>query len=494
MWANHHPDQHCLEFSNTNPNVMYSTNDGGVFKTLNDTAATVSWQSLNNGYRTTMFYTCAVDHATPGNNIIIGGAQDNGSWYTNTTNPLTPWVTPRGGDGSYCAIADHQTNYYFSIQSAKMMKATLDASGNLTAFARIDPRGIYGTPLQKQVEFINPFTLDPNNNNIMYMAGAKYLWRNDDLSGIPLVGNWDSINTNWTKWTDSVPIANSIITAVTACKVPANRVYYGTDNKHVYKVDNANIGTPTPVDITPTTGSVLFPGGYVSCISVDPLDGNKVFVCFSNYGVYSIYYSADGGTTWTKQAGNLEQVVSGGGNGPSVRWLSILHVADGTVYLAATSTGLYATDSLNGVNTIWTQQGFNTIGNAVCDMIDVRQSDGLIVIATHANGIYSANITSVGDIARVTEVAKPNNDFQLTSFPNPISQSATIEFTLSKHTNVNLQIVDDCGRLVETLVNEPMEQGKHSIHFDRKNLASGLYYYSLTADNRRKTNKLIITK
>jgi len=149
---------------------------------------------------------------------------------------------------------------------------------------------------------------------------------------------------------------------------------------------------------------------------------------------------------------------------------------------------------LNGVNTIWTQQGFNTIGNAVCDMIDVRQSDGLIVIATHANGIYSANITSVGDIARVTEVAKPNNDFQLTSFPNPISQSATIEFTLSKHTNVNLQIVDDCGRLVETLVNEPMEQGKHSIHFDRKNLASGLYYYSLTADNRRKTNKLIITK
>ncbi|MCX6297037.1 MAG: hypothetical protein NTX97_13450 [Bacteroidetes bacterium] len=257
-YPNHHPDQHCLEFLPSNPDVMFSTNDGGIFKTNDNTAGAVVWQSKNNGYLSTMFYTVAIDHATPGNNVIIAGAQDNGSWFTNSAVPTSPWVQPRSGDGSYCAIADGRTNYYFSIQNGKMMKSTLDAAGAMTGFARIDPIGL------KNPEFINPYTLDPNNNNYMYLAGGKYLWRNNDLSGIPLVGNWDSIATNWVQFVDSVPTVNSIITAVTACKTPLNRVYYGTDKQKVYRVDNANVGTPTPVNITSTTPGVVFPSGYVS--------------------------------------------------------------------------------------------------------------------------------------------------------------------------------------------------------------------------------------
>ena len=421
-YLNHHPDQHKLEFSPSNPDIMYSSNDGGVFKTMNNTDSVVVWQSLDNGYVTSMFYTVAIDHATPNNNVIIGGAQDNGSWFTNNNTITSPWLHSYGGDGSYCAIADNRTSYYFSIQNGmRVGKVNLDANGNALSFARIDPIG------GKGYQWMNPFVLDPNNNNIMYLAGGKYLWRNNDLSAIPMINNWDSISTNWVQFTDSVPTSGSTITALTVCKTPANRVYYGTDNKKIYRVDNANTGTPTPVDITSTTTGVLFPsGGYVSNIAVDPNDGDKLFVIFSNYNVYSMYYSSDGGTTWSKQGGNLEttiptQVV----NNPSIRWASILHVADGTVYLMATSVGLFATDSLKGTNTVWVQQGINTIGNSVCDMIETRQSDGLVVIATHANGMYSTNITSVGDVAAsVKDIAAFNNEFQLSSYPNPFIQTA----------------------------------------------------------------------
>lgn len=484
-YANHHPDQHGLEFLPSNPDVMFSYNDGGIFKTLNDTAAAVVWQPLNNGYLTSMFYTVAIDHATPGNDVIIAGAQDNGSWFTNNAVPTSPWVQPRGGDGSYCAIADGRTNYYFSIQNAKMMKATLDGAGAVTSFARIDPIGL------KKPEFINPYTLDPNNNNYMYLAGGKYLWRNNDLSGIPMIGNWDSISTNWVQFVDSVPAVNSTITAVTACKTPANRVYYGTDNKRVFRVDNANVGTPTPVDITPTTGGVVFPAGYVSCIAADPLDGNKIIVTFSNYGSYSVFYSQNGGTTWAKAGGNLE---ASSISSPSVRWASILHVADGIVYLLATSTGLYATDTLNGIATAWVQQGTSTIGNSVCDMIETRSSDGLIVVATHASGIYSTTITSVNNIVTVKDIVASKSELQLINYPNPVIDNTTIEFTLSTKANVNLQIWDAYGRLQETLINELMQEGKHSIPFNKKNLKSGIYYYSLTADKKRKTNKMVIVK
>lgn len=488
-YPNHHPDQHCLEFLPSNPDVMISSNDGGVFKTMDNTDSAVVWESLNNGYLTTMFYTVAIDHATPGNNIIIAGAQDNGTWYTNSAISTDPWVQPRSGDGSFCAISDNQTDYYFSIQNGKMMKATLDANGNKTSFARIDPIGL------KDPEFINPFVLDPNNNNIMYLAGGKYLWRNDDLSGIPMIGNWDSISINWTKFADSVPLPGSMITAVHACKGTANRVYYGTDKKKVYRVDNANVGTPVPLDITPVTGVVFPPSGFVSCVNTDPLDGNKVFVVFSNYGVYSLFYSPDAGITWARVAGNLEQFASGSGNGPSLRWASVLHVSDGTVYLVATSTGLYATDSLNGTSTVWVQQGTSTIGNSVCDMIETRDSDGLVVIATHSSGIYSANITSVNDIATGQNlITGIKNEQKLINYPNPVTESTSIVFSLNKNSRVNLQILDEYGRLVETLVNTALPAGEHKVDYNAKNLKPGIYYYSLITDEKRKTNKMLIVK
>src|SRR5207253_3046450 len=112
---------------------------------------------------------------------------------------------------------------------------------------------------------------------------------------------------------------------------------------------------------------------------------------------YSIFYTANADSTvptWVKVAGNLEQNTAGSGNGPSIRWVSILPVPNGTVYLAATSTGLYGTDTLMGTTTLWAQQGAATIGNSICDMIDFRTTDGLVAVATHSHGIFTTHITS----------------------------------------------------------------------------------------------------
>lgn len=483
-YPNHHPDQHVITFLPSNPNVMLSANDGGISRTNDCTASSITWNSLNNGYLTTMFYTVAIDHGTTNSDIIAAGAQDNGTWWTNNANLTSPWTHPRGGDGSYCAIEDGAGMYYFSIQKGKMNKSTLDAAGNVTATRRIDPIG------GEKYLFINPFTLDPNNQHIMYLAGGKYLWRNDDLSAIPLDNQWDSISTNWVRWNDSVPTANSLITAVHACKTPANRVYYGTDKKKIYRVDNANTGTPTPVDITATS----FPSaGYVSSITSDPNDGNKIVVTFSNYSVYSIYYSNDGGTTWTKGAGNLEQNSTGTGNGPSVRWVSILPVSDGTIYLASTSTGLYATDTLNGTNTVWVRQGQNTIGTVVCDMTDVRVSDGLVVLATHANGIYSAHFTSVNDIVTVHNYAAVSH-LEMNLYPNPATDQLNIKYTIEKSVPVDISLLDELGRPVRMISSGNKSQGEYSEQLSVADLAAGMYYVRMRAGEMTETKAVVVTK
>lgn len=481
-YPNNHPDNHVLAFLPSDPNVLFNANDGGIFRTDDVMAPAVTWSSLNNGYFTTQFYTIAIDHGTNGSDIIAAGAQDNGTWWTNNNTLTSPWKHIRGGDGSYVQIENGGAMYYCSIQNGKMNKQTLDASGNVTASRRIDPIG------GEDYKFINPFMLDPNNQNMMYLAGGKYLWRNNDLSQIPVDNQWDSISTNWVRWNDSVPQANVFISALHVCKTPANRVYYGTDKKRVFRVDNANTGTPTPVEVSPTN----FPqNGFVSCITTNPNDSNEVLVAFSNYSMYSIYQSMDAGATWVKAAGNLEATVSGSGNGPSVRWLSVIPVSDGKVYLAATSTGLYATDTLMGTSTVWVRQGENTIGAVVCDMIDFRESDGTVVLATHANGIYSATITSVNDIVTVPENYNSVLSMSMNVYPNPATDQVNITYTLPQNGDAEIVLIDELGRIIQSQQRRNLTAGEQRAELSLDNVTAGIYYVRLRSGTLTETRALI---
>ena len=486
-YQNHHPDQHEILFYPSDPNKMLSGNDGGVFRTDNCLQDTMQWTSLDNGYITAMFYTLAIDHGTPGNEIVIGGTQDNGSWFTNDTILTNPWVTPRGGDGSFCAIADGRTSYYFSIQNGKMMKANVDNDGTITSFARIDPIGA------KDYQFINPFTLDPNNNNLMYLAAGKYLWKNTDLSGIPMINNWDSISTNWVQWPDSVPVAGAEVTAIGVSKTPANRVYYGTSKRKLYRINDAQNGTPNPIDITGTTQPNLFPSnGYINCIAVDPQDADKVMVVFSNYVVYSVFYTTNGGGRWRKVAGNLEQNNSGTGNGPSIRWASIINPPEGgTAYLLGTSTGLYGTVNLDSTNTVWTQLAANDIGKVVVSMIDYRESDGRLLVATHSSGMYSTYIKNVNQLPNLANLKKMDEVSTVNIFPNPTKDVINIEFALNKAQKVSFALFDVMGRSANMMVSKSFETGKNNYQYNLSHLPRGTYYIKMNFENQE-INKLII--
>jgi hypothetical protein len=367
-----------------------------------------------------------------------------------------------------------------SRQEGKVAKSTLDANGNVTAFRRIDPVG------GSDYLFISPFVLDPNNSSIMYLAAGNRIWRNDSLDQIALTGQWDSISQGWFQMPDTIPAAGLQVTALAVSKTPANRLYFGTNNKKVYRVDSANTMSPDTVNIT----STLFPAGYVSCIAVDPTDGNKVLVVFSNYNVYSLFYSSDGGLTWTKSAGNLEQNSAGTGNGPSLRWASIIPVSTGTVYLVGTSTGLYGTNKLNGLSTVFTKLASNEIGNMVVDMLDYRVSDGLVVAGTHGAGVFSTNITDT----LTTGIA--NDDllsFDFTAYPNPAVQKIAMKFNLKQSENVSLKIYDVKGTLVDNFAEEKLNAGEHQYVFERKGNSAGIYFAQLKIGSSKvKTKRFII--
>lgn len=483
IYPNHHPDQHSVTFLPSDPDVMISTNDGGVFKTTNCMSPSVSWIPLNNGYLSTQFYTAALDHGTPNDSVIIGGAQDNGTLYTNSLSPTANWTMPSSGDGSYCAIADGGSAYYYSRQQGRVMKSTMKTNGQVDKLVRIDPTG------GADYVFISPFALDPSNQNMMYLAAGHKLWRNNDLSAFPMDSTWTTKLQNWDSLQTTLD-TNALITSIAvSTNNPPHRVYYGTDSRNLYRLDNANTGQPVPVNLTTST----LPAGatsFVSCIAVDPDSADHVMAVYSNYSIYSLFYSTDAGTTWTKVGGNLEATSTGAGNGPSVRWASILPVGNSRVYLVGTSTGLYATDTLMGTSTVWTLQSSAGIGNVPVDMIDVRRSDGLVAVATHGVGFYAGNVTDPGQVTGVKGLKKES---VLMIYPNPTNGPVNIAFTLEKAGTCDVEIIDEVGKVIKKINGASCVSGMNRLSMDLSSFSAGIYYCHLKGAED-KTVQFILTK
>lgn len=478
-YPNHHPDQHNLIFSKTNSNVVYSSSDGGVKKTSNLFDNSVTWTSLNNGYYSSQFYTLAVDQYTS-SDIVLAGAQDNGTQFVNSYSKSKPWVMSENGDGSFCAIAKNAKYFYTSRQQGIVVKSNIDINtGQLISYTRIDP----AAAITEDYDFINPFTLDANDDNIMYIAGGKQIFRCNNLAQFSIDNTWNKKTTGWDALTNTFDAARKI-TALASSKGDIKRLYYGTNNQRVYKIDNPESGNPTPVNIT----SALFPvNATVSSIAVDPENADRLLVCFSNYAVYSLFLSEDGGTTFTKVAGNLEQnITTGAGNGPSFRGATILPLSDGTrVYFVATSIGVFATDNLSGTATIWEQQSPTQIGNLVCSTILSRPTDGLVLVGTHGNGIYSTRYP----IGLSAKNKAENSVKKIVVYPNPANNFIKITIPENIVNSVgNINILNTNGKLVYN-EKEKLNQNKMISTSDLRN---GNYFLLIETNGTKYSQQFII--
>ncbi len=80
------------------------------------------------------------------------------------------------------------------------------------------------------------------------------------------------------------------------------------------------------------------------------------------------------------------------------------------------------------------------------------------------------------------------------NYPNPFNPTTKISYTLPKAGNVVLKVYNTLGQEVATLVNGAMAAGEHVASFDARNLASGVYFYRLTAGSYAATMKMVLLK
>jgi hypothetical protein len=93
----------------------------------------------------------------------------------------------------------------------------------------------------------------------------------------------------------------------------------------------------------------------------------------------------------------------------------------------------------------------------------------------------------------------PDATFLAQNYPNPFNPVTTIAFGLKASGHVSLSVFDAAGRLVNTLVDETMPAGNHSVEWNGMSTggasaASGVYFYRLTTAEFENTRKMILLR
>ena len=479
-YPDHHPDQHVILYLPSNDSVMINGNDGGIYKTQNVFKDTVKWESLNNGYNTTQLYTVAISN-NANSKLLQGGFQDNGSRLTFSDNTEAIWNMPFNGDGSHAGISDNEEDFYLTIQRGVMYKMKLDTNANRQALQRMEPASCDSTKYM----WMNPMEMDANSDNIMYWAEGNRLWRNNNLSSISYNSSHQKSDFGWESFSDTL-FPTWRLSVLSSSISPAHILYCGTPIKRLYRIDDSHVGDPS---LVPLANFSTEAGSYCTDIAINPINADEILVVFSNYGSYSLYHSIDGGQSWDKAAGNLEQNDNGSGSGPSCRDAEIIPLGNDTLYLVGTTVGLFGTSNLEGINTVWEQIGSSVFGSTVVEYITYRQSDGLLVIGTYGNGVYQINLTGIGDVLDTDDIK--NDKINLMAFPNPVVDNLSLVLNVDKNADSRIFIYDELGRQVEKENFQRLYPGENIIDIDFSNYRSGIYFISMTIDGKMVVKQII---
>jgi hypothetical protein len=146
-------------------------------------------------------------------------------------------------------------------------------------------------------------------------------------------------------------------------------------------------------------------------------------------------------------------------------------------------------------HTVWNGASHDICGLPTCtwyftvkslnflDMTSAYSPEDTVVIDPHPTGVRNGKSRFILD----------------QNSPNPFNPTTAISFEIPTSAKVRLEVFDVRGALVATLVNDDMPPGRQSVVWDGSNsrghpVASGHYFYRLTAGKEVITKKMILLK
>ena len=156
---------------------------------------------------------------------------------------------------------------------------------------------------------------------------------------------------------------------------------------------------------------------------------------------------------------------------------------------------------------IWVSPEEGTIEPGSSEMITVTflMPDTAIVGDVYTADIFIDNNTITPTITipvTVTIVEAVDESVELLpmeyalyqNYPNPFNPTTRIRFDLRERSHVLLEVYNILGQKVVTLLDRSMDAGRYNADFDATRLASGVYFYRITANNFTDLKKMILIR
>jgi photosystem II stability/assembly factor-like uncharacterized protein len=365
-----HADQHGVEWDPFTPGKVFLGNDGGTYWSLENGRARGVWAKTPR-LPVTQFY--AMDVSVQDGSRVNAGSQDNGSlksWALNNT-VNGDWFNFVGGDGMMNRIDPTNDRKYYGCSQNGGCRGFVGTATGQTSFGMTIPgaRKNWVAPLE--------FAADPR-----FMFGASEFVHRIDTE--PGVGQrvWQRISPDLTEGTEPRAPGFGSITALGTTTADPNLVYAGTDSGLMWVSRNA---MAAPADVTWTKlESPVFPGRWVTRVTVDPQNANVAWATFSGWrsgdGYPHIVMTSDGGSTWVDIAGKkipqapINDVIR---HPAKPKWLFI-----------ATDVGVFRTTNLGKT---WIKVGANLPLVPITD-IDLPAGSETLYAATYGRSVWTTSL------------------------------------------------------------------------------------------------------
>lgn len=105
--------------------------------------------------------------------------------------------------------------------------------------------------------------------------------------------------------------------------------------------------------------------------------------------------------------------------------------------------------------------------------------------------VKKAKLTDGGPVSVSEKTNGLSND--VTVYPNPFNGALNVSYELSKTSDVQLEVVNVTGQIVERIELPATPAGAHTFSFDGSELANGVYFLNVVTENNRVTQKVIKT-
>jgi len=352
-----HADVHCLTWIPSN-NSLYVGCDGGVFRTTDNGT---SYSDVSSNLQISQQYRLGI--AQLNGNKILTGWQDNGSNLKNGT----AHSQVLGGDGMECIIA--RTNdaiMYGEIYYGAIYKST----NNGGTFNPIVNSG--GTGVNADGAWVTPYAMGATDNDLY--VGKSTIYKSSNAG---------------TSFTAMGTFGTGVVNAFAVAPSNVN-VIYASKGSALYKTTNAN------------TFSAIsgLPNLYITSIAVSTIDENKVWVTFSGYTAGTkVYYSDNGGTSWTNISGSLPNIPS--------NTMVFQNTGNDALYIGTDAGVYYKDNSLAD----WIPY-MNGLPNVVVDELEIHAATNTITAATFGRGTWRAPLYSQPNLdLAVVSITSPNGNF-----------------------------------------------------------------------------------